>query len=453
MHHFSKSARLKAKRKHKITWRDIGANCEYVSYDLLKDHEGTRIQIMSQSNTWAKLISWILSIMHVLLALFIGYLISALISAGPAINPWIFVFAATSKLFAVAFTEEKKATRKRRIYSAMALMSLSPLLIGLTTFEIVTGLSILMLYSLYPLFNGKAPFDVIHHMLRYVLIFILGYGSQAVFNETPLLAILAIALFSLAGELIAGLKNNSDTSKNFASLLGIKRSLIVIVLSIFIASLIAAFVLNDLFEFPIQINGTFIPFYVIPALAMDLYITEPLMKALSGKHVDPLHLMRKKELTAILIASLIALVVFQTGRISVTTAVNSRNYSFDANIRTFIAGPHDWDEPWIVFNYVNENNFYYAILHKDGILELSLKMNGTIYHESSLKTQLTPFQWLNFHISLNETTVAVELNGEYQISTTRDLASDHSSIIISPSILHPQTGMWIFSIYSININP
>jgi hypothetical protein len=383
---------------------------------------------------------------------FIGYLISALISAGPAINPWIFLFAATSKLFAVAFTEDKNATKRRKIYSTIALMLLSPLLIGLSTFEIVTGFSILILYSLYPLINGKAPFDVIHHVLRYIFIFILGYGSQAVFNETAFLAISAIALFSLAGELIAGLRNNCETSKNAASLLGIKRSLIVIVPSIFIASLIAAFAFNNLFEFPIQINGAFIPFYIIPALAMDVYLTKPLMKVLTGKRVDPFRLMRKKELIAILIASLLALVVFQTGRISTTAGVDSRNYSFDANIRTFIAGSHDWDEPWIVFDYVNENNFYYAILHKDGILELSLKMNGTIYYESWLKTQLTPFQWLNFHISLNETTVNVRLNDEYQESTMRHLVSDNSSIIISPSILNPQTGMWIASTYSISIN-
>lgn len=391
--------------------------------------------------------------MHVLLVVFVGYLISASISARPMIDPLVFVFAATSKLFAVTFTEDKNAPKKTRIYSTIALTLLFPLLIGLTTFEITTGVLILMLYSLYPLVDGKAPFDVIHHVLRYVFIFVLGYGSQAFFNETALLAILAIALFSLAGEFLAGLGKNSDTNKNAASLLGIKRSLIVIVSSIFIASLMAAFVFNDLFDFPIQINETFIPFYIIPALALDLFLTMPLMKVLNGKRVDPFHLIRRKELIAILIMSLSTLVVFQMGRISTVVAVNSRNYSFDVGIRTFIAGPHDWDVPWIVFDYVNENNYYYVVFHKDGILELSQKMNGqTQYYESSLKTQLTPFQWHNFHILLNETTVAVRLNGEYQVSTTRHLVSDPSSIIISPSILHP-TGNWIACIYSININP
>ena len=417
----------------------------------MKD-EGTHLEMMRSSNTWAKLVSCILSIVHVLLTVFVGYLIYALISEGPARNPLVFVFAAVSKFFAVIFTEDKNAPKKTRIYSIIALASLFPLLIELTTFEVIMGVLILILYSLYPLVDGKAPFDVMHHVLRYVFIFVLGYGSQAFFNETALLAILAIALFSLAGELLAGLGKNSDTSKNAASLLGIKRSLIVIVSSVFVASLMAAFVFNDLFEFPIQINGTLIPFYIIPVLAVDLFLTIPLMKVLNGKHVDPFRLVRKKELIAVLIVSLSVLVVFQTGRISTTIAVNSRNYSFEVDMRTFIAGPHDWDVPWIVFNYVNENNFYYVILHKDGILELSLKMNGTIYYESALKTQLTPFQCLNFHISLNETTVNVRLNGEYQVSTTRYLVSDNSSIIISPSTLHPQTGMWIASTYSININ-
>jgi hypothetical protein len=307
-----------------------------------------------------------------------------------------------------------------------------------------------MLYSLYPLIDGKAPFDVIHHVLRYVFIFVLGFGSQAFFNETALLAILSIVFFSLAGELLAGLGKNSVTNKNAASLLGIKRSLIVIVSSILVASLMAAFVLNNLFDFPIQIDGMFIPLYIIPALALDLFLTMPLMKALKARRVDPFHLVRRKELIAILLASLSVLVVLQTARISTVVAISSTNYSFDVSIRTFIAGPHDWDVPWIVFDYVNKTSYYYVVLHKDGILELSQSMNGQRYYETCLKTPFTPFQWNNFYIFLNETTVAVKLNGEYEVSATRQLTSDPSSIIISPTILR-SIGSWIACTYSIDV--
>jgi hypothetical protein len=306
-----------------------------------------------------------------------------------------------------------------------------------------------MLYSLYPLVDGKAPFDAIHHVLRYVFIFILGYGSQAFFNEAGLLAILAIALFSLAGELLVGLRKNCGTSKKAASLLGIKRSLLVIVSSIFIASLMSAFIFNDLFEFPIQINEMSIPFYIVPALAADLFLMMPLMKILNGKCPNPFQLMRRRELIVIFMISLSTLVLYQTGRIGTEVEVNSRNYSFDVGIRTFIAGPNSWDVPWIVFDYVNENNYYYVVFHKDGILELSQKINGqTRYYESSLKTQLTPFQYHNFHILLNETTVVVRLDEDYPVSTTRLLVSTPSRIMISRP-----TGFWITCIYSMNINP
>ena len=383
------------------------------------------------------------------MAVFVGYLISVSTSARLTIDPLVFVFVGTSKLFMIAFTEGENTSKKKRIYLTLALASLFPLLIGLTTFELIVGVLILMLYSLYPLVDGKAPFDVIHHVLRYVFIFLLGYGSVAFLNEAGLLAISAIALFSLAGELLVGLRRSCGTIKKAASLLGIRRSLIVIVSSIFIASLVSAFVFNDFFEFPIQINGLSIPFYIVPALAIDLFLMMPLMRVLSGRCPDPFRLMRRRELIIILVISLSILILFQTGRMGTEVEVNSRNYSFDVGIRTFIAGRNSWDVPWIIFDYVNENNYYYIVFHKDGILELSQKTNGqTRYYASSLKTQSTPFQYHNFHLFLNETTVVVRLDEEYQVSTTRHAVSSPSSIMISRP-----TGFWITCMYSININP
>jgi hypothetical protein len=425
------------------------SNCEFIDQHSVKKRLEARTEMMRSSISWSKLISCISSIMHVLLTVFAGYLISAFISARSTIDPLVFVFAATSKLFAVMFTENRDGSKKTRIYSTIALASLFPLLIGLTNLEITMGILILMLYSLYPLVNGKAPFDAMHHILRYVFIFVIGYGSQAFFNETALSAILAIVLFSLAGELLAGLRKNSGNTRNAASILGSRRSSAVIVFSIFTASLAAAFVFNDLFEFPIQINEMSIPFYVIPALVMDVFLTAPLMKALlHGKRVDPFHVMRRRELMAVLIGSVAILAVLPTGRTSTMLPVSSRDYSFDVGIRTYIAGPHGWDVPWIVFDYVNESNYYYVVFHKDGFLELSQKVDGqTLYYESSLKTQLTPFQWHNFHILLNETTITVRLDGEYEVSTTRNSVSDTSSIIVSPS-----TGFWTACTYDIKVN-
>jgi hypothetical protein len=382
---------------------------------------------------------------------FFGYLISLRPTISLAFC-LVSVFAVTSKLFAIIFAQDRNASKKTRIYSTMALAFLILLLTQLPSFEIIMGVLILMLYSLYPICNGRAPFDIINHALVYIFLFILGFGSQAFWNETALMTILAIVLFSLAGELLAGLGKGSDSIKSTASLLGIKRSLAAIISFIFIASLMAAFVMNNLFEFPIQFNNTFVPFYVIPALALDLFLTRPLMRKMNEKHVDAFHLIRRKEVAAMVVMSLLILVVFQTGRISTTVTVNSRDYSFNVSIRTFIAGPHSWDVPWIVFDYVNEDNYYYVVLHKEGILELSQKIDGQYQRYISwCATQLNPFEWNDFQIVLNETTVVVKLDGEYQVTTSRHLVAETSSIIISPSTPNQNGPIWIACTYCITL--
>jgi hypothetical protein len=412
----------------------------------------SHVEMACSLSPWTRLPSQMSSIMHVFLTAFFGYLISSRLAISPFVFVFVSVFVVMSKLFSMMFAEDRDASKKTRIYSTIALASLIPLLIALTPFEIVIGVLILMVYSLYPICSGKAPFDAIHHALRYILIFILGYGSLGFFNATALLAMLAIVLFSFAGELLAGLGKKNDSEKSVASLLGINKSLTATISLIFVASIMAALVFNHLFEFPIQISQTSIPFYIIPALATDLYLAKPLIKARSEEHVDAFHLTRKKEVVVVIVALLLILVMFRTGRISTKVAVTSRNFSFDVHIRTIIAGANSWDVPWIVFDYTNEDNYYYIVLHTDGVVELSQKIDGQyLRYVSSVKTQLTPFQWNTFHVVLNETTITVELDGEYQATTQRRLEADTSSVIISPTIPNA-AGIWIMCMYSISLN-
>jgi len=397
---------------------------------------------------WTRLISYSGSLLHVFLTAFFGYLISFRYS----IDPLVFVFVLASKLFSMIFEGDGNTSKKKRILSAMASASFITLLIGLSSFEIILGVLILVLYSVYPFCEGRAPFDVIHHALRYILIFSLGFGPQVFSNETALLSLSAIALFSFAGELLGELGKGGDYNKSAASLLGIKRSLITIISLIFIASLITSFVLNVMFEFPILINGVAFPFYIVPALALDLFLTKHLIEALNKKHVNVFHLMRKKEIVAVFVVLLLLVVVVQAGRVGTRVAVDSTSYSFDVGIRTIIAGPHNWDVPWIVFNYVNEDNYYFIVFHTDGTLELSEKISGQYQLSvSSLKTGLTPFQWNNFHVVLNETTVEIELDGEYQLTTSRRLTAETSSIIISPT-MPKHNGRWVACVYHISTN-
>jgi hypothetical protein len=264
-------------------------------------------------------------------------------------------------------------------------------------------------------------------------------------------ALLAVVLFSLAGELLAGLRKASDSVRSTVSLLGTKGSLAVIISFIFIASLIASFAVNNVFEFPIQFSGTFVPFYVLPALALDLFLTMPLIRKLNAKYADAFHSMRRKEVPTMIVVSLLILVAFHAERVGTTVTVDARDYSFNVGIRTIIAGRQSWDVPWIVFDYINASNFYYVVFHKDGILELSERIEGQYRrYVSWCPTELTPFEWNDFQIVLNETTVTVKLDGEYQLTSSRQLVAKTSSIIISGST--PNHGpLWVACTYHITL--
>jgi hypothetical protein len=387
----------------------------------------------------------------VLLAVFFGYLILF----KPTISLDFFLvsaFAVTSKLFAMIFAEDWNASKKTIILSTIALVSSILLLTQLSSFEIIMGALILILYSFYPICKGRAPLDVVHHVLRYIFLFILGYGSQPFLDETAMMSILAIVLVSTAGEILAGLGKNGGSISSTASLLGTKRSLAAIVSFVIAASMVTSFVVNNVFEFPIEINGTFVPFYIVPALALDIFLTVPLIRKFNANHIDAFHLTRKKEVAALVVISIMILIVFQTGRIGTTVTVNSTDFRFNVGIRTFIAGPHSWDVPWIVFDYVNEDNYYYVVFHKEGTLELSQRIDGRYQRYISWSaTPLTPFEWHNFQIVLNETSVSVTLDGEYQITASRHLLAETSNIIISPSAPEPYGPLWIACTYHITL--
>jgi len=387
----------------------------------------------------------------VLLAVFLGYLISLRPTTVLAFC-LISGFAIVSKLFAITFADGRNFSRKKSIYSATALVSSVLILSRLSYFEIVIGVIILAVYLLYPFCNGRTPFDAMHHALRYVFLFVLGFGSQAFWNETALATLSAIVLFSVVGELLTGLQKESNSTKSTASVLGIKRSLVAIISLVFIASLITSFAMNNLFEFPVQLYGMFVPFYVIPALVLDLFLTVPLLRKLNAKHVDAFHSIRRKEVVAIIVMSLSVLVLFQAGRAGMTVTVNSQDYSFTVHGRTIIAGRNSWDVPWIVFDYENEDNYYYVVFHTDGVLELSERIQGQYRrYVSWCQTTLTPFDWNSFQIALNQTTVTVRLDGKYQLNSSRQLIAETSSIIISGSTPNQKGPLWVAAEYSIAI--
>ena len=383
------------------------------------------------------------SLLHVLLVAFIGYLISLRETGLTA----ILLFAAASKLFSVIFGEDAEASKRTRICSAVPLSVSIIFLCKLSQFQLIAGISILTVYACYPLMEGKAPFDVLHHALRYALLFLLAYNTASLNDALASLALLVIALFSAAGELISGLPNKTK-NRGTASLLGIRRSSIAAALLILIASLVSAYAFNIMYEFPIQVGNMSIPFYTLPALLIAYILVRPLIKAANGGRADLPYSFRKKEAMTLAIMSITVLAVLWGGATNVDTAVNSRDYSLDVEIRTIIAGKNSWDLPWILFDYRNQSNYRYLLLHKDGTLELSQVVNGQREtHIASLKTTLNPFQQHSFHITLNETAIVIALDGEYQMSAPRHQSDSTSRIKISSRT----PCLWLAYIRNLNI--
>jgi hypothetical protein len=154
------------------------------------------------------------------------------------------------------------------------------------------------------------------------------------------------------------------------SSLGNGKSAIVAILSIVTGAQAPVYVLNSLFEFPIQILSLTMPFYEVPSLIITCLFVKPLVKVVEGKYVEVSSPIKKRELAIAATASVVMLTVLLTGEINVDRPISSMNYSFTAKIRTIVAGKDDWNVPWILFDYTDQNNYYYFLLHKDSILKL-----------------------------------------------------------------------------------
>jgi len=282
-------------------------------------------------------------------------------------------------------------------------------------------MSILIFYSLYLIFKRRAPFKFIHHTLRYVLLFFFAYNKSDVNDMIVQMALLAIILFSVAGELVSWpIEETPD--KIVISPSGRKRSYIVAVISIVVASLLSVYVLNGLFEFPIRVGSTYLSFYLIPFLIVTSVLVKPIIKAVQEGQANLHYSHGKRELVIMTTIFLIISTISAVGAENVMDVeINSESYVLDSEIWTMIAGKESWDVPWIFFDYVDQDDFHYLLLHKNGILELGRVVNGKekIYLASA-KTDLSPFQPHNFHITLNKTTIFINLDDKYQLITTRN---------------------------------
>lgn len=394
-----------------------------------------------------RLLSFASSVLHVLLTVFLGYALSF----KPISHPFVFLFAVASKLYAIVFEEDIEASKKVRIYQITVLILSILFITKLSLLSELTGILILILYTVYPFLKAKAPFDLLHHILRYVLLFILGYDGINFNNQMAQLALSAVVFSAVMGELLEGLRGDKINKKSTASLLGIRKSLIVVIFLAFAVSFAFSYILNYLFEFPVQISNIFIPFYMMLAPIPTLFLMKPLIETGKGKKTDTHFLIKKVEIAAIIMTLLLILVVLHTGRVETDIIVGSRNYNFDVEIKTIIAGTNTWEVPWILFDYVDQDNYYYVLLHKNGMLELSQVIDGQREtYIASIKTPSTAFQWHNFRINPNNTTITVALDGKYQLTAPRNSTGTVFRIKISSSI---PGHFWLANIAKMNWMP
>ena len=75
-----------------------------------------------------------------------------------------------------------------------------------------------------------------------------------------------------------------------------------------------------------------------------------------------------------------------------------------------------------MFDYVDQNNFYYLIFYTNSILELGHTVDGQYEgYITSVKTSRNPFQSNGFHVSLNETMILITLDNQYELVAPRTL--------------------------------
>ena len=319
-----------------------------------------------------------------------------------------------------------------------------------SSFQILLGLSNLALYALYPFFQGKALFDVLHHVLRYVLIFFLTYGSGSwsLDDFTVVLSLLTVVSFSVAGELISGL-HQKERSKGTVSLLGERKSSMVAILSIIVAALSLVCVLDSLFEFPIQVADFTMPFYVLPSLMITYLFVKPLIRVARNEHVEIWDSCKRRELLIAAIVSAIVLIILLAGEVNIDRVVNTRNYDFTLELKTIVAGKYDWNVPWILFDYIDPNNYYYFLLHKNGILELGRVSDGQYQgYLATLNERVNTFQLHRFDVHVNNT-IVITLDRKYSLTAPRNHENNTSRITLSSTRPCP----WLAYVYGLDTLP
>ena len=105
----------------------------------------------------------------------------------------------------------------------------------------------------------------------------------------------------------------------------------------------------------------------------------------------------------------------------------NQQFTTDRHVRvqakTLTSGPDNWDVAWVMAKYVDTNNMVYGLLHKNGLVELSIVKNG----QKLMWSGSSPFNPLNtntIEVNIVGTKAWVWVNGNLKLTATHDWLDD-----------------------------
>jgi len=112
-----------------------------------------------------------------------------------------------------------------------------------------------------------------------------------------------------------------------------------------------------------------------------------------------------------------------------TTSLIRTNQQFTTNrhvrasVRTITAGSNSWDVAWLIGKYVDPSNQVYALLHKNGNVELSIVKNGVqlVYTAS---TPLSTYNTNTIDLDIVGNKAYVWVRGDLYLTVTHDWLDD-----------------------------
>lgn len=337
------------------------------------------------------------SFFHVVVAVFLGFLTAP----SQQLNFPILFFVLISKCFALLVEKYGELTK---YILFLGLVSFTITYCFPSLFHVFIGALILIIYYTYSkvvVARERFPLNILYHGFRYVLLYVLGYGVIGLGSIVSLLGIITVFTLGIAGEFLAGF-NRGSSLKLTVSAIGVRNTKILIVILLFIAFILGSFILNIVFEFPLNMFSYVIPAYTPLSTILWLIVA----KTIWASSEEVFNAVRRKEFFIVFLTIALILTLNQLGNITYTTLKD--NGEVEINVRTFISGRSSWDVPWIIFNYINNKNFHYIVLHKNGVLELSRVRNGI--RETFLKSYVTgmdPFQQHTYILKYNKTNVSI----------------------------------------------